>query len=199
MTLTEIANKHHADKGTEWFEKHSYTETYCNYIPSDKPVRMLEIGIWHGDSLRMWKEYNPQMSLSGMDINDCSSFFDISICEKVYIKDQTNREHLEEIAKDLTPLDFVVDDGAHQMPHQQISLAVLLKAVKSGGIYFIEDLHTCPLYPVETRTDLLLRNWITTGSFGSTFLSYEENDYISKNIKDVEFFNNDKLVKIVKI
>jgi hypothetical protein len=198
MTLSEIANKHHADKGTEWFEKHSYTETYCNYIPSDVPCRLLEIGIWHGDSLRMWKEYNPQMKLWSMDINDCSSFFDVKLCEKVYVMDQTNRDHLNVMAREMFPLDFIVDDGAHQMPHQQISLSILLKSLKSGGIYFIEDLHTCPLYSNETRTDFLFQNWITTNSFASPFLTYEENKYISENIKDVEFFNNGKLVKMVK-
>jgi hypothetical protein len=197
--LTEIANRNHADKGTEWFEKHSYTETYCNYIPSEGPCRLLEIGIWHGDSLRMWKEYNPEMKLWGMDINDCSSFFDTSLCEKAYVLDQTNRDHLNLIATETTPLDFVIDDGAHQMPHQHISLAILLKSVKSGGIYFIEDLHTCPLYANEARTDYLFQNWITTGSFASPFLTYEENEFISKNIKDVEFFNNGKLVKMVKV
>jgi hypothetical protein len=196
--LTEIANKHHADKGTEWFEKHSYTLTYEKYVPSEGPVKLLEIGIWHGDSLRMWKEYNPEMKLWGMDINDCSSFFDKSICEKVYILDQTNREHLNSMIPDMEPLDFIVDDGAHQMPHQQVSLFVLLKALKSGGIYFIEDLHTCPLYPAAERTDFLLRNWETTNSFASPHLSYEENKFVSENIKSVEFFNNDKLVKIVK-
>jgi hypothetical protein len=199
MTLTEIANKHHADKGTEWFEKHSYTETYCNYIPNQGDYKLLEIGIWHGDSLRMWKEYNPDMQLYAMDINDCSSFFDVNICKQVFVKDQTNREHLKEIADAIFPADFIVDDGAHQMPHQQISLAMLLRSLKSGGIYFIEDLHTCPLYATADRTDFIFQNWITTNCFASPFLSYEENDYISKNIKDVEFFNNGKLVKMVKV
>jgi hypothetical protein len=198
MTLSEIANKHHADKGTEWFEKHSYTETYCNYIPSDKPCRLLEIGIWRGDSLRMWKEYNPQMQLYAMDINDCSSFFDTKICEKVYIMDQTRRDHLNIIATEASPLYFVVDDGAHQMPHQQTSLAVLLPSLRIGGIYFIEDLHTCPLYSPETRTDYIFQNWLTNGVFSSPFLTVEENKYISKHIKDIEFFNNQKLVKMVK-
>lgn len=196
--LTEIANKHHADKGTEWFEKHSYTETYKQFIPSEESCRLLEIGIWHGDSIRMWKEYNPQMKLWAMDINDCSSFFDVNLCEKVYQMDQTNRDHLITIAKETEPLDFVIDDGAHQMPHQQISLFVLLHALKSGGTYFIEDLHTCPLYDPPNRTDFLFLTWITTNFFASPFLSYEENTYISENIKDVEFFNNGKLVRIVK-
>lgn len=199
MTLTEIANKHKTDKGTEWFEKHSYTETYCNYIPSDKPCRLMEIGIWHGDSVRMWKEYNPQMHFFGLDYEDCSAFFDVNLCDRIFRLDQRDKAGQQIAAAEIGSLDFVVDDGAHQMHHQHTSLISFLPIINSGGIYFIEDLHTCPNHAANERTDFLLQNWLTTNFFASPYLSYEENKYISENIKDVEFFNNGKLVKMVKV
>ena len=56
--LTDIANKCKTDKGTEYFEAHGYTEIYNDYISDTDNINLLEIGIWHGDSVRMWNEYN---------------------------------------------------------------------------------------------------------------------------------------------
>ena len=55
--LTDIANRQKTDKGTEHYEKHGYTEVYDRYIPETGHCKLLEIGIWHGDSLRMWINY----------------------------------------------------------------------------------------------------------------------------------------------
>jgi hypothetical protein len=38
--------------------------------------------------------------------------------------------------------DIIVDDGGHTMAQQTTSLVHLLRKVKSGGLYIIEDLHT---------------------------------------------------------
>ena len=199
--LTEIANKHRTDKGTEWFEKHSYTETYQSYIPDNAYCKLLEIGVYHGDSVRMWKEYNPQMDLYVMDYDPkCLSTFDHGLCKKVFLGDQSKREDLGKVASGIDdgPLDFVVDDGSHQMAHHHISLVTLLPVLKRDGIYFIEDLHTCRFCDENTRTDKLLKDFAQSGNFNSPFLSSVENQYISNNITGIEFFNADKLVKIIK-
>jgi cephalosporin hydroxylase len=199
--LTIIANKHRTDKGTEWFEKHSYTEIYQSYIPENNPCALLEIGIYHGDSIRMWKEYNSKIDLYVIDNNAKSlDTFDHNLCKKIFLADQGDRENLKDIVLEIGEglLDFVVDDGSHQMAHHHISLAALLPCVRSGGTYFIEDLHTCDSYEEEIRTTTILQNFIKTNKFSSRFLKPNENEYISNSIASVEFFNSNKLVKIVK-
>lgn len=46
--------------------------------------------------------------------------------------------------------DIIIDDGGHTMNQQITSFKILFPALKSGGIYVIEDLHTsytyAPLY-----------------------------------------------------
>lgn len=196
--LTEIANKYDADKGTTFHDKHGYTFVYERYICEIVPCRLLEIGIQHGKSIRMWKEYNPRMELFAMDQADCSEFFDVTLCEKVFVLDQMDKVGQIEMGKEIAPLDYVIDDGAHHMPHHHTSLSALFGSVASGGLYFIEDLHTCKDFPSETRTTDLLKKWMNTGHFISPFLDIAENIFISENIASIEFFNNDKLVKIVK-
>lgn len=201
MNLTEVANKNKTDKGTQWFEKHSYTEVYQKYINYTSQFKLLEIGVYHGDSIRMWKEYNSKIDLYVMDNNpSCLSLFDNSLCKKIFIGDQGNKDDLLKIKEELgeNSLDYVVDDGSHEMSDHHISLASILPLLKSGGIYFIEDLHTCSLYEEKARTDAILKNFLKTKKFFSPFLLPEENSYISENILDIEFFNGDKLVKIVK-
>ena len=39
--------------------------------------------------------------------------------------------------------DMIIDDGGHTMEQMQVSLNYLWDSVKSGGIYVIEDLHSC--------------------------------------------------------
>ena len=39
--------------------------------------------------------------------------------------------------------DMIIDDGGHTMEQMQISLNYLWDQVKPGGLYVIEDLHSC--------------------------------------------------------
>lgn len=142
MTLTEIANKHNCDKGTVAYEKHSYTLEYENYIPSTGVYNLLEIGIWHGDSLRMWNEYNPEAIIYGID-NDLGVHRYISSTPniRVYIGDQNSPEDLMQIVKTAKKFKFIIDDGSHYANDIFNSFIILFPYLEKGGIYFIEDLH----------------------------------------------------------
>jgi cephalosporin hydroxylase len=155
MTLTEIANKNSTDKGTEHYEAHGYTDHYEKYIPSTGNYTLLEIGVWHGDSLRMWKEYNPEMNLHGVDI-DPRVTNHISPDEfNIHIGDQTDEKFLEDVVNLTGPLDFVIDDGSHVGEHIVKSFEILWKHVKPGGYYFIEDLHAGQADAMNTSIKIL--------------------------------------------
>jgi hypothetical protein len=201
--LTTLANKYKTDKGTEFEEKHSYSLIYDKYIPETGSYNLLEIGIDKGASLRMWKEYNPQMKLFAADHNPaCLKNIDLTMLEKFYQIEQTVRETMIKIPSDNT-FDYIVEDGAHFMHTHQITLAVLLSCVKNGGLYIIEDLHTCDMQHFNKNpsdsTKVVLKNWQNTGKFVSSFLTDAENEYISKNISSVTFECCDKVVVITKV
>ena len=149
-SLTQLANLHRTDKGTEHYEAHGYTEIYDHYIPPKGNYTLLEIGIWHGDSMRMWKQYNPEMHLHAIDI-DPGVVNHISPEEfNIHIGDQTDEKFLEDVVKLTGPLDFVIDDGSHVGDHIVKSFEILWKHVKPGGYYFIEDLHAGQADAVNT-------------------------------------------------
>jgi hypothetical protein len=139
--LTEIANKYTSDKGTEHYEKHGYTEGYAHYIPEEGEFNLLEIGIWHGDSIKMWNEYNPQLNIDAVDINmDVYNYIQDSEKVKIHIGDQADHSFLANVVGDKT-YDFIVDDGSHRSQDIIDSFKFLYDYVKPGGYYFIEDLH----------------------------------------------------------
>ncbi len=139
--LTELANKYTSDNGTEHYEKHGYTEGYAHYIPEEGEFNLLEIGIWHGDSIKMWNEYNPQIKIDAIDINmDVYNYIQDSEKVKIHIGDQADHSFLSSVVGDKM-YDFIVDDGSHRTQDIVASFRFLYDYVKPGGYYFIEDLH----------------------------------------------------------
>jgi SAM-dependent methyltransferase len=141
--LTRIANKQTTDKGTVHYEAHGYTEIYGEYIPPVGKFKLFEIGIWHGDSIRMWNEYNPDIDVYALDINpNVFNFLKGSEKFKIYIGNQSDESYLLNILNEANnDFDFVIDDGSHNHDDILNSFRVLFPKMKKGSIYFIEDLH----------------------------------------------------------
>jgi len=107
-----------------------------------KPVTMLEIGVFHGGSLQMWKKYfGPQARIIGVDVNPaCLEFTEDQI--EVRIGDQADQGFLEELADEFGPFDILLDDGGHMMNQQLTTFETLYPHIISTGVYLCEDLHT---------------------------------------------------------
>lgn len=126
---------------------HHYFDVYARHFGRyrDRPIRMLEIGVFRGGSLRMWKEYfHPDSTIVGIDID--KSCKDHEIADRnvfVRIGSQADPEFLAEVNKEFGPFDIILDDGSHKTHHQNISFGALFRpALKDGGCYMVEDVHT---------------------------------------------------------
>ena len=196
--LTVLAEE--TDKGAS---RHMYTEIYEKFFSPFKndPIRICEIGIESGGSLRLWEAYFPNASIFGIDILDKSSLENKRI--KTFIADQGDRKALQSfINKFGRDYDFILDDGGHLMNLQQISLGFLFKFVKPGGYYILEDIHTSlpqyyPGYGVspdgKNTTLKMINDFIANGVIESEYLSPEEKKYLSNNIEYCGlFFRNNK-------
>lgn len=135
--LTEIANKYSTDKGTVAYEAHGYTEVYSEYIPSKGEFTLLEIGVWKGDSLKMWREYNPQLQVHGVDINP---LIDVVEGASIHIGSQSDYSFISNLTLSISP-NFVIDDGSHRYNDIMSTFMFVYPLLKKGSIYFIEDLH----------------------------------------------------------
>lgn len=107
-----------------------------------KPVRILEIGVYKGGGLDMWRSYfGPEATITGIDIFDsarelASPGTDILIC------DQADTSKLESIFKQRPAYDIIIDDGGHAMNQQIGSFNALFPLLAPGGVYLVEDTHT---------------------------------------------------------
>jgi hypothetical protein len=104
-------------------------------------VHVLEIGIYSGGSLDMWRDYfGPKAIIYGVDIApECRSYESDGI--KIFIGDQADRSFWREFRQRVPMLDIVIDDGGHQPAQQIASLEELLPILRPGGVYFCEDVH----------------------------------------------------------
>lgn len=162
-SLIQLSNFYGSDKGTTtpkqgWGRPHNYADIYQAYF-SDlqlEPINILEIGAgvtgpnWEtgivggrnpgGASIKMWYDFFPNAGVYTIDINPAE--FLENDRTRTFVVDQGSEQSLEGFLAEIgdTRFDIIIDDGSHNPEHQQTSLGVLFRALKPGGLYFIEDL-----------------------------------------------------------
>lgn len=126
------------DKWAHYFD--IYESHFSKY--RGRKITLLEIGVYHGGSLQMWHKYfGRRARLIGLDIDERT----LELTEggiEIVIGDQADREFLAELVQKYGPFDIVIDDGGHTMEQQIVSFEELWPAVREGGVYLAEDLHT---------------------------------------------------------
>ncbi len=108
----------------------------------DKDISFLEIGVYKGGSIPMWKGFFKKASnLIFIDIEEsCSALQENGT--NVLIGDQSDETFLSKVIQDYGPFDVVIDDGSHLCSHQIISFEKLWPALTDNGIYIVEDTHS---------------------------------------------------------
>ena len=196
-SLSRIGKKHGTDK-----YRHGYLPFYEEYFDCHRSekFRLLEIGIFAGQSLRMWAEYFANSSITGCDILE-ESFITAERVECCHL-DQSSRMALAEFRESHREgFDIIIDDGSHVMKDQQTSLAMLFPLLKRGGWYVIEDIHTSTgesekcfeIYGLErdlsNSTVGMLKAFIESKKIASSYFDEAEADYLNENILSCELFN----------
>lgn len=111
----------------------------------DRPVRMLEIGVFRGGSLSMWKQWlHADSVIVGLDIDpDCRQYESVADGIHVRIGDQSDAEFLRRVTAEFGPFDLILDDGGHTTTQMIASFNHLFRdALVEGGLYMVEDTHT---------------------------------------------------------
>jgi cephalosporin hydroxylase len=103
---------------------------------------MIEIGIFNGGSLKMWKDYfGPKATIVGVDINPgCKKYEEPGI--EIVIGDQADPKFLQELSNRYPNFSVVIDDGGHRMDQQITTLEELYLPMHNDGVYLCEDTHT---------------------------------------------------------
>jgi predicted O-methyltransferase YrrM len=199
--LCELGRKYDTDKSsqrnnvTNYRHCHPYTLFYENLFRNNKNdhLKIAELGILDGASLRMWQEYFTNSEIHGFEYNtELIDRFkknfnnDRITLEKIDVTDKNSVANA--FSKMDAQYDIVIEDTTHQFEDQIRVIENMYQYVKPGGILIIEDI----------------------------FKSYNENDYINRLQPILHLFqdyffveldhvnrvstgwNNDKLFILVK-
>ena len=103
-------------------------------------VHVVEIGIYSGGSLPMWRSYlGGRSHITGVDIEPACRVYE-SDHVSIHIGDQADRGFWRRFRNESKPVDILIDDGGHRPEQQQITLEELLPHIQPGGVYFCEDI-----------------------------------------------------------
>ena len=150
-SLDDIAIKRGTDKSSRY---HNYCAKYERFLPFGREdgLKVLEIGVARGSSLKMWSDFYPRSSVYGIDIDPkCWKPFRKGGRITVLNGSQNDEQFLKDVCESHGPFDLIVDDGSHNTLDQYVSFCALLDSVKAGGVYIVEDL--CTSYWEEYMQD----------------------------------------------
>ena len=157
--LKEIFDKYNCDKS-----KHHYHTVYePDFEPlKDKPIKILEIGIWKGTSHSSWHEYFPNAQIYGVDIFSRINPEDV----KILSKDRVHWLKYDSTSLAATSycqtkwgsikFDIIIDDGRHDPESNARTFENFSPMLAKEGIYYIED-----VWPLDVMTpDEYNHRWI---------------------------------------
>lgn len=137
--LEEYFFSHTEGRGI-WKWKHYfkiYHQHFSKFIGQE--VRILEVGIYSGGSLEMWKQYfGPKCVVYGIDIEKaCKAYEEDGV--KIYIGDQADRSFWRRFKAEVEGIDILVDDGGHIAYQQIATFEEMFPHLRPGGVYLCED------------------------------------------------------------
>jgi hypothetical protein len=183
LKLNDIGKKYRTDKcdETHTFNYSTYLDNYEFHFEKFryKNINVLEIGVLTGASIRTWKEYFPNATIYGLDIDPNRKFEEDRII--INIGSQNDTQFLEKTYENIN-FDIIVDDGSHVNEFTINSFNYLFyNKLNSGGIYVIEDL-LCSYEPAMKWWPGMSHN--KENSDGDSFINFRE---------DMDSFFNNKI------
>lgn len=143
-TLDRLALHYGTDKASDG---HNYTEQYVQYFEPlrQKKLVLVELGVGGhedaalgGASLRMWRDYFPNATIVGVDIE--AKNFTIDGVEIVQAS-QDDPAVAKSIFDNCGPIDIVIDDASHVSSLTIAAFKAYYPFIAPGGIYVCEDTH----------------------------------------------------------
>lgn len=106
----------------------------------DETFALLELGVWSGDSLEMWRDAFPRATIVGVDLGPP----DLQLGPRVHVVrgDQSDADLMRRLRTEYAPagFDVIVDDASHIGVITARSLqALYAEHLRPGGLYCIED------------------------------------------------------------
>ena len=125
--------KYNTDKDDLGYLHYFYDNFFVNF--KNNPINFLEIGVYNGGSIKLWKDYLHQESkIYAADVN----YFEHLEGTYSIIGDMYSEEEVSKFSNDY--FDIIVDDGPHSFESFVLVMQRYFSKLKSGGHLIIEDI-----------------------------------------------------------
>ena len=129
--------KHVSLKCDTYFQ--AYEEIFNKYV--GKKITFVEVGVLHGGSLFMWREYfGKEARIVGIDLHPKAKELEKYGFE-IYIGSQSDESFWKDFFAKVGKIDILLDDGGHGNDQQIITLVESIHNTNDDGIIVIEDVH----------------------------------------------------------
>lgn len=136
------ASQYNTDKSQHTHYLRNYEDYFQPLL--DKEIKLLELGVYKGGSLLLWRDYFERGLIVGLDLK-APQISDNSGRIRVYEGEQQDTGLLDRIGEENAPegFDIIIDDCSHIGELTRISFWHLFdNHLKPGGLYVIEDWST---------------------------------------------------------
>jgi len=164
-------------KATDKYWVHNYTPYYDFHLRHRRrdKMRILELGVLGGMSLRLWEKAFPRARIFGLDIKPrVKSKGRVEIIKG----DENDLNFLKEVGEKYGNFDLIIDDALHKPDPQRNSFLTLWEYLNSGGVYVVEDLH--PNYHRRYKNNSAM----------PTFMDRIHSIWTDYKVKGVSFYPN---------
>ena len=220
MNLEKIGGIYGTDKVS-----HGFCEIYDNKFSNikDSAENILEIGVFFGASILMWKDYFKNSKIHGVDtfkglqgnghvFKDADKFYiewesneNLKNRISLYKYDQSKESDLKKFISDVKKIEFdiIIDDASHLMRDQQITFKHLFPLLKSGGIYVIEDLHSSiggyDVNPDFSNTTLgMIKTYLENGNLKSVYTDMDSIKDLISNVEVITVERNGSITSFIE-
>lgn len=141
--LLDVARQFSEDESHKITKPHRYYEIYEQYLAPlrESPIKLLELGVFSGESLWTWASYFKNATVVGIDHIDKGVNLEGHANAIFEQMDQSNQAALEQLCQKHAPdgFDVIIDDASHIGWLSQRSFEILFPRLKPSGFYIVED------------------------------------------------------------
>ena len=151
-----IFNETQSDKST----RHNYHDIYSALFKNRSTVKnILEIGIYHGTSLKSWKHLFENSQILGLDYEK-SFFIEEDRIESLYV-DQRDIRTFYDVYQTVNSrmYDFIIDDGCHDPVETLTTFNAALPWLNINGWFVVEDIRLVDEETWQKVSDTLPLNY----------------------------------------
>ncbi len=208
--LSKLFDYFNSDKGNEFEDQyvqpykrkktkirgHGYSQFYEKYfhVLKELPIKILEIGSFHGNASAALFFYFKNAKIYGGDIFPDLFRYQSKRLVNFYVNSSKEESIKKNVLKKEILFDVIIEDASHSHKDQIISLFILFKTLKTKGIFIIEELD----FP-DTRKDMnldnekptlreILNNMINKKDFSSKFIDKNDKEYFINNCSSIKIY-----------